>query len=181
MRRWQHWSCQRCWRWCETMARESCRPAASLGAQRPWRHNLWGKTEKLHASHLRFLGSDLCYSLPCIACEFDHCCYHLELAFLGRNNAPHSYDYYYKLSLRSLVLNENRAKKCFFLPSWGFHLSMAFPLGSPRTCRVVLALGSTLLNLWIFEEMAPSCGDSTQTSSPASPWKKTQNYSFLPW
>lgn len=119
--------------------------------------------------------------------------------FLGRSNAPHHYDYYYKLSLRSLV-NKNSMKNGVSLPGWGFLLSMAFlkawlgwfgvcgagpgpgaePLGVTQALQAWARLAfpnPQLGNFW---------GDGslvwwhhTQTSSAASPRKKTKNRSFF--
>lgn len=110
----------------EAKARESCWPAALLGGTAAVAAQFMGQNIKVvslssQISRVRFV---LLFAIHCLwiwllllsswAC------------FSGRNNALYHNNYYYKLSLHSLILNENSIKNGVCLPGWGFHLSMAF-------------------------------------------------------
>lgn len=111
--------------WWETMARESCwQVPCQKDSSRG--STIYGPNIKFHASYFIFPGSD----------------------------APHNYDYYYKLPL-CLLVNENSAENGVYLPSWGFYLFfMAFLKAWLRWFRVWDAgPGSAAVHLWDSQDL----------------------------
>lgn len=196
MQRWQRWSCQRCWRPSGGGRRREGKAAGWLpgGGDSSLGGTICGAK---HKSFTPLIADFFSYSLPYVTCEFDRCYYRLELA--SRPEITHLA--ITVITINFLMLNKNSMKNGVSLPAWGFHLSMAFPkawLGWFGVCDAGPGPGAEPLGVTqALQASAPLAspnpklrnfwGDGslvwwhhTQTSSAASPRKKTKNRSFLP-